>query len=129
MMSRSWSPTCRGACASGVLGGLEVAAVHTSACGGASLTVGEVDAVFEHLASLSRAGSTAARAAAVNVLLARATAQNRICYAVWCSVSSGRAPWRRRSKKASPLRSMFRSPPYVEQPCCCPRPLLLPPCC
>jgi DNA ligase-1 len=42
-----------------------------------SLTVGEVDAVFEHVASLGGAGSTAARAAAVQALLARATADEQ----------------------------------------------------
>jgi DNA ligase-1 len=42
-----------------------------------SLTVGEVDAVFAHVASLSGAGSTAARSAAVQTLLARATADEQ----------------------------------------------------
>jgi DNA ligase 1 len=42
-----------------------------------TLTVGEVDAVFEYVASLSGAGSTAARSAAVNALLARATADEQ----------------------------------------------------
>jgi DNA ligase-1 len=42
-----------------------------------SLTVSEVDAVFQHVASLSGAGSTAARAAAVNALLARATVEEQ----------------------------------------------------
>ena len=42
-----------------------------------SLTVGEVDAVFSYVAGLSGAGSTAARAAAVNALLARATADEQ----------------------------------------------------
>ena len=43
----------------------------------ASLTVGEVDAVFEYVAGLSGPGSTAARAAAVDALLARATADEQ----------------------------------------------------
>src|ERR687897_10549 len=43
----------------------------------ASLTVGEVDAVFEYVAGLSGAGSTAARIAAINALLARATANEQ----------------------------------------------------
>jgi DNA ligase 1 len=42
-----------------------------------SLTVGEVDAAFEYVASLSGSGSTAARTAAVNALLARATADEQ----------------------------------------------------
>ena len=42
-----------------------------------SLTVGEVDEVFAYVASLSGAGSTAARAAAVQALLARATANEQ----------------------------------------------------
>ena len=42
-----------------------------------SLTVGEVDAVFEYVSGLSGAGSTAARAAAVNALLGRATADEQ----------------------------------------------------
>ena len=42
-----------------------------------SLTVGEVDAVFAHVGSLSGAGSTAARSAAVQALLARATADEQ----------------------------------------------------
>jgi DNA ligase 1 len=42
-----------------------------------SLTVGEVDAVFEHVAGLSGVGSTAARTAAVSALLARATADEQ----------------------------------------------------
>jgi ATP-dependent DNA ligase I len=42
-----------------------------------SLTVGEVDAVFAHVADLSGTGSTAARAAAVQQLLARATAEEQ----------------------------------------------------
>jgi DNA ligase 1 len=42
-----------------------------------SLTVGEVDAVFEYVAGLSGAGSTAARVAAINALLARATADEQ----------------------------------------------------
>src|SRR5215203_3340854 len=45
--------------------------------GEASLTVAEVDAVFEHVAGLSGAGSTAARAAAMKALLARATAEEQ----------------------------------------------------
>src|SRR5215203_5528868 len=43
----------------------------------ASLTVGEVDAVFEYVAGLSGAGSTAARIAAIDALLARATADEQ----------------------------------------------------
>jgi len=43
----------------------------------ASLTVGEVDAAFSHLAGLGGAGSTAARGAAVNALFARATADEQ----------------------------------------------------
>ena len=43
----------------------------------ASLSVGEVDAAFEYVASLSGTGSTAARAAAVDALLARATADEQ----------------------------------------------------
>jgi DNA ligase 1 len=43
----------------------------------ASLTVGEVDAVFEYVAGLGGAGSTAARTAAVNALFARATADEQ----------------------------------------------------
>src|SRR4029450_11403797 len=39
-----------------------------------ALTVGEIDAVFSHVAGLSGPGSTLARAEAVNALLARATA-------------------------------------------------------
>jgi DNA ligase-1 len=39
-----------------------------------TLTVGDVDAVFEHAAGLSGAGSSAARSTAMNALLARATA-------------------------------------------------------
>jgi DNA ligase 1 len=42
-----------------------------------SLTVGEVDAVFDYVAGLSGAGSTSARAVAVNALLARATADEQ----------------------------------------------------
>jgi len=42
-----------------------------------SLTVGEVDAVFAHVASLGGAGSTAAKSAAVQTLLARATADEQ----------------------------------------------------
>src|SRR6188472_1042441 len=42
-----------------------------------SLTVGEVDAVFAQVANLSGTGSTAARAAAVQALLARATAEEQ----------------------------------------------------
>ncbi|HEX7212445.1 MAG TPA: ATP-dependent DNA ligase [Propionibacteriaceae bacterium] len=42
-----------------------------------SLTVGEVDAVFAHVGSLSGAGSTAAKSAAVQALLARATANEQ----------------------------------------------------
>jgi DNA ligase 1 len=42
-----------------------------------TLTVGEVDSVFEYVANLSGAGSTAARGAAVNALLARATADEQ----------------------------------------------------
>jgi len=42
-----------------------------------SLTVGEVDAFFEYVSRLSGAGSTAARAAAVNALLGRATADEQ----------------------------------------------------
>jgi DNA ligase 1 len=48
-----------------------------SPAGEASLTVGEVDKVFEHIAGLSGPGSTAARATAVKVLLARATAEEQ----------------------------------------------------
>ena len=43
----------------------------------ALLTVGEVDEVFEHVSGLSGAGSAAARAAAVNALLARATSEEQ----------------------------------------------------
>ena len=43
----------------------------------ASLTVGEVDAAFSHLAGMGGAGSTAARGAAVNALFARATADEQ----------------------------------------------------
>jgi DNA ligase-1 len=42
-----------------------------------SLTVGEVDEIFAYVASLGGAGSTAARAAAVQALLARATANEQ----------------------------------------------------
>jgi DNA ligase 1 len=42
-----------------------------------TLTVGEVDAAFEYVAGLSGAGSTAARAAAMQTLLARATAEEQ----------------------------------------------------
>ena len=42
-----------------------------------TLTVGEVDAAFEYVASLSGAGSTAARTAAMTGLLARATAEEQ----------------------------------------------------
>jgi DNA ligase 1 len=42
-----------------------------------SLTVAEVDSVFSYVASLGGAGSTAARAAAVQALLARATADEQ----------------------------------------------------
>jgi DNA ligase-1 len=42
-----------------------------------SLTVGEVDAVFAHVGSLSGVGSTAAKSAAVQALLARATADEQ----------------------------------------------------
>ena len=42
-----------------------------------SVTVGEVDAVFAHVGSLSGAGSTAAKSAAVQALLARATANEQ----------------------------------------------------
>jgi ATP-dependent DNA ligase I len=42
-----------------------------------SLTVGEIDAVFSHVSGLSGPGSSAARAEAVNALLARATADEQ----------------------------------------------------
>jgi DNA ligase-1 len=42
-----------------------------------SLTVGEIDAVFSHVAGLSGPGSPVARAEAVNALLARATAEEQ----------------------------------------------------
>ena len=42
-----------------------------------TLTVGEVDAAFEYVASLSGVGSTAARTVAMNALLARATAEEQ----------------------------------------------------
>jgi DNA ligase-1 len=42
-----------------------------------SLTVGEVDAVFAHVGSLSGVGSTAAKSAVVQALLARATADEQ----------------------------------------------------
>jgi ATP-dependent DNA ligase I len=42
-----------------------------------SLTVGEVDSIFSDVASLSGAGSTAARAAAVQALLGRATSDEQ----------------------------------------------------
>src|SRR5215207_1177735 len=57
----------------------------------ASLTVGEVDAVFEYVAGLSGAGSAAARAAAVNALLARATAeeQDLLCGLIFGELRQG----------------------------------------
>ena len=78
MTSRSSSPICPGVCASGVPGWAgSRCSTYLRLRSKSSLTVGEVDAVFAHVAGLSGAGSTAARAAAVDALLARATADEQ----------------------------------------------------